>query len=141
MNAIFNLLNQVDEELGNADQSARKAMRYVGKAESTIYNISVPKDSASLEAAKRHIQAGIDASERALQVLSTVDDLRPDLTEGKPCPVSSVKSDPAGAGNHPSTPDQPSPDQDGQRGRPFTLINGSAGSGTPPQSPEPPEAA
>lgn len=141
MKSIFNLVNQVDEELSNADQSARKAMRYVGKAESTIYNISAPKDSASLAAARRHIQAGIDAGERALQVLSTIDDLRPDLTAGSPCPVSTVRSDPAGAGNQPSTPDQPSPDQDGQRGRSFTLINGSAGSGSPPQSPEPPEAA
>ena len=132
MNAIFNLLNQVDEELGNADQAARKAMRFLGKAESTIYNISAPKDSASLEAARRHIQAGISAGERALQVLSTVDDLRPDLTEGKPCPISSVRGGPAGAGNHPSTPDQPSPDQDGQRGLSLTLINGSAGSGSPP---------
>ena len=140
MNAIFNLLNQVDEELGNADQSARKAMRFLGKAESTIYNISVPKDSASLEAAKRHIQAGISSGERALHVLSTIDDLRPDLTGGKPCPISPVRGDPAGAGNHPSTPDH-TPDQDGQRGRSFTLINGSAGSGSPPLNPEPPEAA
>jgi len=140
LNAIFILLNQVDEELGNADQAARRAMRFLGKAENTIYNISAPKDSASLEAAKRHIQAGIDAGERALQVLSTVDDLRPDLTEGNPCPVSSVNSDPAAAGNQPSTPDR-SPDQDGQRGRTFTLINGSAGSGSPPLNPEPPEAA